>query len=91
MVQLFGLTDLIATTSGAAATGVDLDIVPLQWRLLFLGVLYVGTLAISRFSIKVGIPAILGVLVLGLCINVNLLRITEFQAESLQIIGLELL
>jgi cell volume regulation protein A len=91
VVQLFGLTDLMATAAGAATAGVDLDVVPLQWRLLFLGILYVGTLAISRFSIKVGIPAILGVLLLGLFINVNLLRITESQAESLQIIGLELL
>ena len=53
---------------------------PLQAHLLFIGILFLGTLAISRFSPKIGIPAILGVLLLALSINVNILEITHEQA-----------
>ena len=42
-----------------------LDGVPLEGQLLFIGLLFLGTLAISRFSVQIGIPAILGVLLLG--------------------------
>jgi len=45
---------LLAQASGLAA-------VPLEGQVLFIGVVFLGTLAISRFSVKVGIPAILGV------------------------------
>ena len=48
-----------------------LEAVPIQAQLLFIGVLHLGTLAISRFSIRIGIPAILSVLLLGLFININ--------------------
>ncbi len=43
--------------------------IPTEALVLFIGVLFLGTLIISRFSIRIGIPAILGVLVLGLAIN----------------------
>ncbi len=71
--------------------GVGLDAVPIQGQLLFVGVLFLGTLAISRFSIRIGIPAILGVLLLGLFINVNYLNLSHHQAENLHVFGLALL
>jgi cell volume regulation protein A len=58
---------------------------------LFIGALFLGTLAISRFSLRVGIPAILGVLLLGLAININYLDISHQQAESLHVFSLALL
>ncbi|WP_255093199.1 cation:proton antiporter [Synechococcus sp. J7-Johnson] len=58
---------------------------------MFIGILFLGTLAISRFSPKIGIPAILGVLLLGLSINVSSLDITHAQAANFQMLGLALL
>lgn len=75
---------LLAQASGLA-------VVPLEGQVLFIGALFLGTLAISRFSVQVGIPAILGVLLLGLAININYLNITHQQAESLQVFSLALL
>jgi len=69
----------------------SLNAIPIEAQLLFIGLLFLGTLAISRFSIKLGIPAILGVLLLGLGINVNYLDITHDQANELFIFGLALL
>lgn len=69
----------------------SLTTVPLEGQVLFIGILFLGTLAISRFSIQVGIPAILGVLVLGLAINVHVLDVTHQQAESLHVFSLALL
>ena len=68
-----------------------LNAIPIEAQLLCIGLLFLGTLAISRFSIKLGIPAILGVLLLGLGINVNYLDITHEQANELFIFGLALL
>lgn len=77
-----------AATANDQATVLDF---PLQAHLLFIGILFLGTLAISRFSPKIGIPAILGVLLLGLSINVNILEITHEQASTFQLLGLALL
>ena len=71
-----------------AVEGVDIDTIPVEGQVLFIGLLFLGTLAISRFSIQVGVPAILGVLVLGLAININYLDITHQQAESLHVFAL---
>ncbi|WP_370566365.1 cation:proton antiporter [Cyanobium sp. LEGE 06113] len=68
-----------------------LNDVPIQGRLLFVGVLFLGTLAVSRFSIRLGIPGVLGVLLLGLVVNVNLLDVTHVEAENLQVFALALL
>jgi potassium/hydrogen antiporter len=65
--------------------------VPLEGQLLFIGLLFLGTLAISRFSVQIGIPAILGVLLLGLAINIQSLNVSHEQAESLFVFGLALL
>ena len=69
----------------------SLNTIPIEGQFLFIGLLFLGTLAISRFSIKLGIPAILGVLILGLGINVNYLDISHEQANELFIFGLALL
>lgn len=73
----------------AQATG--LDGVPFEGQLLFIGLLFLGTLAISRFSLQIGIPAILGVLLLGLAINIQSLNVSHEHAESLFVFALALL
>jgi cell volume regulation protein A len=75
----------------ASVVSANLSDVPIQVRLLFIGVLFLGTLAVSRFSIRLGIPGVLGVLLLGLLVNVNYLDITHVEAENLQIFALALL
>ena len=47
------------------------DVLPFPAILLVIGLVFFGTLAISRISSKLGIPAILGILLLGLAINVK--------------------
>ncbi|MBD2422140.1 cation:proton antiporter [Cyanobium sp. FACHB-13342] len=74
-----------------APQGVAIDTIPVEGQVLFIGLLFLGTLAISRFSIQVGVPAILGVLLLGLAININYLDITHQQAENLHVFALALL
>jgi cell volume regulation protein A len=83
------LAALILKPLVAKAPG--LNAIPIEAQLLFIGLLFLGTLAISRFSIKLGVPAILGVLLLGLGINVNYLDVTHNQANELFIFGLALL
>ena len=47
------------------------DLLPFPAILLVIGLVFFGTLAISRISVKLGIPAILGILLLGLAINIK--------------------
>ena len=47
---------------------------------VLVGGLFMGTLAISRFSLKLGVPTVLGVLLLGLFINTNA---TLFSNETI--------
>ena len=82
---------MIPALLAQATQGVDIGTIPVEGQVLFIGLLFLGTLAISRFSIQVGVPAILGVLVLGLAININYLDITHQQAESLHVFALALL
>ena len=84
IATLFAQAPLLAQPAG-------LNGVPLEGQLLFIGLLFLGTLAISRFSVQIGIPAILGVLLLGLAINIQSLNISHEQAESLFVFGLALL
>lgn len=65
--------------------------VPLPVVMLMLGVIFTGTLAISKFSLKIGIPAILGVLLLGLSINPGTPLITGQAIEQIHILSLSLL
>jgi cell volume regulation protein A len=82
------LIQLLAAVPSGQANALDL---PIHAQLLFIGILFIGTLAISRLSPKIGIPAILGVLLLGLSINVSSLDITHAQAANFQMLGLALL
>jgi len=75
----------------ALAHSPGLSGVPLEGQVLFIGMLFLGTLAISRFSIQLGIPAILGVLLLGLGLNISALNVTHAEAEKLFVFGLALL
>jgi len=65
--------------------------VPLEIQLLFIGAVYLGTLIISRFSIRIGLPAVLGVLLLGLLINLQVLNVHPSEVERLQTFSLALL
>ena len=65
--------------------------IPTEALVLFIGVVFLGTLIISRFSIRIGIPAILGVLVLGLAINIQYLDISHSDVERLHVFALALL
>ena len=65
--------------------------IPTEALVLFIGVVFLGTLIISRFSIRLGIPAILGVLVLGLLMNIEFLDITHEEVGRLHVFALALL
>ena len=78
------ITPLLASSQG-------LMTIPLEIQLLFIGAVYLGTLIISRFSIRIGIPAVLGVLFLGLLINLQVLDIHPSEVERLQTFSLALL
>ena len=77
--------------TSAAENHASLSTVPLEAQVLFIGVVFLGTLIISRFSIKVGVPAILGVLILGLAININILNIDHSEVETVHVFALALL
>lgn len=76
---------------GSASAAGRLSSVPLEAQVLFIGIVYLGTLIISRYSIRLGIPAILGVLLLGLLINVQVLNIGPEEVAKLQVFALALL
>ena len=76
----------------AAVTGdASLNDVPLETQVLFIGIVFLGTLIASRFSIRIGIPAILGVLALGLMINIHILDISHAEVEKMHVFALALL
>lgn len=84
-------TGFLLAAGTAAAGGYNLEAVPLQAQLLFIGLVYLGTLIISRFSIRIGVPAILGVLILGLVINIRVLDVGHHEVEALHTFALALL
>jgi len=59
------------------------QVAPMPVVMVVIGALYLGTLAISRISLKFGVPAVLGVLLLGLAINP---RVTLFTPGAIQTI-----
>ena len=77
--------------SATAARAPSLEAVPLEAQVLFIGLVFLGTLIVSRFSIRIGIPAILGVLALGLMINIHVLDVSHEEIETLHVFGLALL
>ncbi len=77
--------------SAARTAETPLAAIPLEAQVLFIGVVFLGTLVVSRFSIKIGIPAILGVLALGLLINIHVLDVGHSEVETLHVFALALL
>ena len=80
------LLNLVGTTGQQ-----PLNAIPVELQVLFIGMVYLGSLLISRLSIRIGIPAILGVLVLGLLINIQVLNVTPEEVGNLQLFSLALL
>jgi cell volume regulation protein A len=66
-------------------------IVPLPLIMLTIGGIFLGTLAISRFSLKIGVPAILGVLLFGLLINPSVTLFSHDTILRLQVLSLSIL
>jgi cell volume regulation protein A len=66
-------------------------IVPLPLIMLTIGGIFLGTLAISRFSLKIGVPAILGVLLFGLLINPSVTLFSHETILRLQVLSLSIL
>lgn len=64
---------------------------PLPVLMLAIGGIFLGTLAISKFSLKIGVPAILGVLVLGLLIDPNVESFNHARIETLHTLSLSML
>ena len=85
--------------TGAASGGVEQllspptfrDGLPLPIVTTVVGGLFLGTLAISRFSLRAGIPAILGVMLFGLVINTSTPLISHDTIEWLHTLSLSML
>ena len=65
--------------------------VPLPVVMVVIGSMFLATLAISRFSLKLGIPAILGVLIFGLLIDPGGSPFTPTTIEWLHTLSLSML
>lgn len=59
--------------------------------MVVIGAMFLGTLAISRFSLKFGIPAVLGVLLFGLAINPNFELLSHTTIEWIHTLTLAML
>jgi cell volume regulation protein A len=64
---------------------------PLPMLMIVVGAIFLMTLLISRFSLKAGIPAILGVLIFGLAINPSVTLFDYKTIESLHTLSLSML
>ena len=67
------------------------DGLPLPLVTAVIGAMFLGTLAISRFSLRIGVPAILGVLLFGLAINTEAPLISKDTIECLHTLSLSML
>ena len=85
------LIPIAGSVAPLEATEASLEAVPLEAQVLFIGMVFLGTLIVSRFSIRIGIPAILGVLALGLVINIHILDVSHEEVESIHTFALALL
>jgi hypothetical protein len=81
---------LLRLLQGSAARTAEtpLATIPLEAQVLFIGVVFLGTLVVSRFSIKIGIPAIYGELALGLMINIHVVDVDHSEVETLHVSAL---
>jgi cell volume regulation protein A len=84
-----------AATAPAAAHGGHHALrpgeLPLPLLMLAIGGIFLGTLAISKFSLKVGVPAILGVLMFGLLIDPNVEVFNHQRIANLHTLSLSML
>lgn len=64
---------------------------PLSVLMVLVGAIFLVTLLISRFSLKAGVPAILGVLIFGLAINPSVTLFDHRTIESLHTLSLSML
>jgi cell volume regulation protein A len=90
------LATMVASVSQGAETTlirppIAPGIVPLPLIMLTIGGIFLGTLAISRFSLKIGVPAILGVLLFGLLINPSVTLFSHETILRLQVLSLSIL
>lgn len=83
--------DLPIIASATAGADASLNAIPVEAQVLFIGMVFLGTLIVSRFSIRIGVPAILGVLILGLVINIHVLDVSHAEVEKLHVFALALL
>jgi potassium/hydrogen antiporter len=87
-----GLMPLLGAVDGASTKLPNpLPDIPMPHVMLVLGLIFAGTLAISKFSLKIGIPGILGVLLMGLAINPGTPLIDAHTIERIHILSLCLL
>jgi cell volume regulation protein A len=95
-----GLPGWLATLEAGPGQGAGLSLlrpaihpagVPLPLMMVTVGGIFLGTLAISRFSLKIGIPAILGVLLFGLLINPSVTLFSQDTILRLQALSLSIL
>lgn len=59
--------------------------------MVVIGAIFLGTLAISRFSLRFGIPAVLGVLLFGLVINPQFISVSHSSIEWIHTLTLAML
>jgi cell volume regulation protein A len=85
------LIPLLAASGGHETIRQAAETLPLPLLTLTIGALFLGTLAISRFSLKIGVPAILGVLLFGLAINTNAALFSHTAIERLHTLSLSML
>lgn len=81
--------------SEAGRTTLDVEAiegsVPLPVVMAVVGIIFLGTLAISRFSLSIGLPGIVGVLLLGLLINSHQALLSPVTIEWLHTLSLSML
>ncbi|MCS5700044.1 cation:proton antiporter [Cyanobium sp. FGCU-52] len=65
--------------------------VSLPLVMVVIGAIFLGTLAISRFSLRFGIPAVLGVLLFGLAINPRFISVSHTSIEWIHTLTLAML
>lgn len=65
--------------------------VSLPLVMVVIGTIFLGTLAISRFSLRFGIPAVLGVLLFGLAINPQFISVSHASIEWIHTLTLAML
>jgi cell volume regulation protein A len=88
LVQLLGT---VASEPSSSIAGLGLKQVSLPTVMLGVGLIFLVTLTISRFTPKFGLPAILGVLLFGLLLPAHLNPLSVERISHLQTVNLAML